>query len=335
MTHYDDQSPQRVGWTDWAVSGVNGLFGDLLRERRNGLALEMAFYDGGRPIPLRGGLGREPQSLGARVCIFVHGLGCNEGLWVFRDSERSGEETSYGALLEADLGYTPFYVRYNTGLSVAENGKALVSLVADLVDVYPVAIEEIVLIGHSMGGLVLRSACHYGVQHGSTWVDRITRVFYLGTPHEGAGLEKATSAMVAVLHAVPNPITRLVADALDLRSQGVKDLQYGTLLEPDVMDDLPQGTSAHHRKAVPWLAHARHYLIDGTLTDDPSHAAAAILGDGLVVGVSAPRARPTESGACALPAEDTKVFPGVHHFELARSREVYEQVRLWCGAESG
>ena len=33
---------------------------------------------------------------------------------------------------------------------------------SELVSVWPVRVREIDLIGHSMGGLVIRSACHYG-----------------------------------------------------------------------------------------------------------------------------------------------------------------------------
>lgn len=333
-TTHRDEHFHRVGWAGWAVSGLNGLFGDLLRDRQNGLALEMAFYEGGRPIPLRSGLERMRRPPQPRICLLVHGLGCNEGIWAIRDSDRVDVDT-YGTLLEADLGYTPFYVRYNTGLSIAENGKCLVSLVADLVDAYPTEIEEIVMIGHSMGGLVLRSACHYGVQHASRWVEQVTRVFYLGTPHDGADLERFASTMSEVLQMVSNPITRILGDVLDLRSQGVKDLKFGTLLEPDVMDDLPEGTPTHHRKAVPWLSHAQHYLIGGTLTDDPGHAASWVFGDGLVGIVPASGKRKTASGACGLPVENTRVFPGVHHIELARSRQVYEQIRVWCEGEVG
>jgi pimeloyl-ACP methyl ester carboxylesterase len=188
------------------------------------------------------------------------------------------------------------------------------------------AVEDVVLIGHSMGGLVVRSACHYAVQHGAAWVERVRRVVYLGTPHDGADLERVARAAESMLRSVSNPITRLVGDVIGVRSQGVKDLGCGTLLEPDVMDDWPANTTAHHRRAVPWLAHARHYVVSGTLTDDPDHIAALVFGDGLVA---------RGGDLDALSAHHVEVFPGVHHFELARSPRVYAAIREWCTAGEG
>jgi triacylglycerol esterase/lipase EstA (alpha/beta hydrolase family) len=64
-------------------------------------------------------------------------------------------------------GFTPVYLRYNTGLHISHNGQTLAELLNRLHVLWPAAAEEplkeTVLVGHSMGGLVAR-ACHYGLQ---------------------------------------------------------------------------------------------------------------------------------------------------------------------------
>jgi triacylglycerol lipase len=304
-------------WATSAVGIVNGFFGDYLRARQNGLAIDMAFYHRNRPLaPSRTDLLRvHPQPTG-KVCVLIHGLAGHEGVWTFSDPADPTRNTSYGALLHAEHGYTPLYLRYNTGLPVGANGKRLAVLLDELLAGYPMPVEELLLIGHSMGGLVLRSACHHGHQRQMTWPSKVSRVFYLGTPHDGADLERLAHVTTTTLQAVPNPVTRIIGRFLHRRSQGVKDLRFGTLLEPD---DTAQ-------RDVPWLAAAEHFLVAGTLTGDPQHIATLFFGDGLVrvPGAMAAKSRP------ARPASQVHLLPGVHHLQLTRNWEVYEQISAWC-----
>lgn len=323
------------GWTEWSISALNGMVGDYLRHRRNGLAIEMACYHQNRPLPLTAAsLRRVYPHLTAKLCLLVHGLGCHEGVWTFRDTAPDDPDISYGTLLQRELGYTPLYLRYNTGLPVTDNGQTLAKLLDDLLACYPASVEEIVLIGHSMGGLVLRSACHQGVRQAFPWVDRVRRVFYLGTPHDGAALEKLGHTAVTVLQAVPNPVTRLIGDILDRRSQGVKDLRSGNWLTEDGLDADLEISQRNSRRAVPWLEHARHYLLVGTLTEDPQHALTRLLGDALVRlphGAHGPS--PPEAASGPAPSPHIKLFPKIHHMRLAHDPGVYEQIRRWCASE--
>jgi len=257
-------------------------------------------------------------------------LCCSETSWTFGAATRGSEDISYGSLLQTELGYTPFYLRYNTGLPIADNGKRLAALLDELALAYPVPIEEIVLIGHSMGGLVIRSACEVGAGNEDRWVEKVKRVFYLGTPHEGADLEKLVHVAAATLRAVPNPVTKLIGDVLNLRSRGVKDLRHG--LPPTVETNqatMPPPSRAR-RRAIPWLAHAQHYVVAGTLTEDPQHVVSLLLGDALVKPPrSGGRAKSNTRGEL-LPNENIKIFPKVHHMGLAHDPAVYRQIKQWC-----
>lgn len=307
----------------WGASAVHGLLGDHLAAHLGGLALGMGLHHGGRALPLDAGrIARAYPWATSKICVLVHGLGCTEEIWSFADPRRPGERTSYGELLHADLAYTPLYVRYNTGRSVAENGAALSELLSQLVAVYPGGVDEIALIGHSMGGLVIRSACHTDAVGAAAWTPLVRHAFYLGTPHDGAHLERLVSVAAGVLRAVPNPITKLIGAIFDLRSQGVKDLRDGSLLAPDVFDG-PSPRGPHHSRAVPWLAGARHYLIGGAIAGQTNWMADALLGDGLVTMPAARRVR-------EIPGGQARVFDGVHHMSLARDYAVYEQIRGWC-----
>ncbi|MBK9713962.1 MAG: alpha/beta hydrolase [Kouleothrix sp.] len=321
----DDQSarPAAPAWATWALSIVNGAVGDYLSERDNGLSIDMAFYHGNRPLPLTPeALQRAYPQPTTKICVLIHGLGCNEGIWLFHDPARPGGETSYGAMLQADLGFTPFFVRYNTGLSIADNGRRLATLLGELLACYPAPVEEIALIGHSMGGLVLRSACHDAAESQAGWVEQVTQVFYLGTPHQGASLAQLGHVATEVLRAVPHPITRLIGSIFNLRSRGVKDLRFGRLLDAETP---ARDVSPDDRWDVPWLAHAHHHLIAGTLTDDPLHAVTALFGDGLVrVGQAHGHGDPPTSG------HSVRLFPGIHHLQLTRDPDIYQQIRHGC-----
>ena len=326
-----EQAPQ---WTEWGISVLNGMIGDYLHHRQNGLAIDMACYHRNRPLPLTtADLLRVHPNPGAKLCILLHGLGCNEGVWAFPDTTPGDPAQSYGTLLQRELGYTPFFLRYNTGLPVADNGKTLATLLDNLLNCYPTNADDIVLIGHSMGGLVLRSACHYGIRQDCQWVDKVRRVFYLGTPHEGAILEQLGHVAVTVLQTVPNPITQIIGKILDRRSQGVKDLRSGSWLAEDGLDDDLEVGRPDHRGAVSWLAHAHHYLLVGTLTEDPDHALTLLLGDALVRLPRAYGQSPPAAGSGPAPNPHIKIFPKVDHIRLAHDAKVYEQIKLWCGNE--
>jgi pimeloyl-ACP methyl ester carboxylesterase len=303
-------------WATSAVSIVNGFFGDYLHARQNGLAIDMAFYHHRQPLPLtRASLLHVHGQPTGKVCLLVHGLAGHEGVWAFPDPADPARTTSYGALLHAEHGYAPLFLRYNSGLPIWTNGQRLAALLDELLANYPAPLDDLLLIGHSMGGLVLRSACYYGAQQQLPWVIKVSRVFYLGTPHDGADLERLVNATTTTLQAVPSPITHIIGSVLDQRSQGVKDLRTGALLEPD---DAPE-------PATPWLA-AEHFLVAGTLTGDSQHPATVLFGDGLVriSGASAVNDRPP------APAAQVHVLPRVHHLQLTRDRAVYEQISVWC-----
>ena len=290
-----------------AIAILNGAVGDHLAREGNGLATEMRCMVNGRELVLdRDALANTQPS--ARIVILLHGLMNTEDVW----THSTGSD--YGAMLARDHGFTPFYVRYNTGLTLADNGRAFAALMDQLVAAYPVPIEEIVPIGYSMGGLVVRSACHVAAMatH-SPWLSLVRRAIYVGTPHLGAPMERVGRLVSKVLRAIPDPYTRLVGQIADLRSHGVKDLGDG-LQDP--------------RHPIPLLPAIQHYLVAGSLSTDPRIA--ALFGDAVVSLGSATHGGSVDAATFALPPAHVRIVHGANHVDLAHDPRVYEHLRGWC-----
>jgi triacylglycerol lipase len=284
---------------------VGASFGDRLHAA--GLGSGMQIVRGGRPVspsavPLRSAFPRARS----RIAVWVHGLGVTETVWSFPGRPR----TSYGSLLEHDAGFTPVFIRYNTGRSIQDSGSALDVLLEQLSTHWPVRLAEIALVGYSMGGLVIRAALERGEARASSWVRLVQHTVHLGVPHLGAPLERVGRVTASFLRAFPNPWTRLVGAAADLRSAGVKSLARGDLV--------PDGTW------IPFSSQGAHHAIVGTLHADPAHLLSWLLGDGLVPVASA-RAR-RHPAASAFPPERTTIVGGIGHLTLPRSPRVYPAV---------
>ncbi len=314
------------GKLDQSLAILNGVLGDHLARSENPLATQFACMQGGSPLSL------DAKALAAafpratpRVAIFVHGLMCTEEIWKLPDGD------DYGALLERDLGITPLRVRYNSGRAIADNGAALDAFCAQLLTAYPIPIEEIILIGYSMGGLVVRSACHRAKLDGQPWLSLVERAIYIGTPHQGAPLERMGSWVTRILRAVPDPYTRLIADIGDLRSDGLRDLGHADLRHEDRALGAQRGVSIRDpRHPVPLLPEIRHYLAAGALAESPWLA--LWFGDTLVPLTSATAGACFSPSTLAIAPDHVQVFRALSHLRLPRDREVYGAVRRWCEA---
>jgi pimeloyl-ACP methyl ester carboxylesterase len=296
------------------LAAVNGLVGDRLREERPELCFEAAVRHGGRDVePTRSGIAAAFPGAGDAVVVFVHGLCESEERWGRRsrplrpDGSTAG---SYAALL-AELGWTPVDLRLNTGIPLAENGVATAALLTRLVEGWPVPVRRLALVGHSMGGLVLRAACAVaGQEH---WTDLVTDVVTLGTPHLGAPLERVVAASTPWLGRLPEiaPVGRI----LEYRSAGILDLRQG--LAADVQN----------------LPHARYHLVAGSLTRSPRHPLARTIGDLLVTPRSA-LGLPSD-GPPMFPDADMLHIPGAGHFDLLNHENVHAALRQWLADRSG
>ncbi len=310
------------------IAGLSGLIGDRLERNRSDLHQPVSIRVQGVRVNLeRASLRAAFPDPSPHLVVFLHGLMGTEFYWSF--GAQTPDET-YGARLARDLGCTSIHLRYNTGLHISQNGRAVANLIESLVRAWPVQVQQIALVGHSMGGLVARSACHQAGEHDLEWVGHVHQLVSLGTPHLGAPLEQLAHQAAAVFELLPE--TRMLSGLLRRRSAGIRDLRYGSLVDEDWRERDPESLRAVACREVPLLSGATHYFVSATLTRDPAHPLGRMLGDVLVLVPSA-----TGQGRdrrVPLAPEHGHHIGGVHHLALLNHPEVYERLRVWISRSS-
>jgi hypothetical protein len=304
--------------------GLNGVWGDRLEQASNALTVPMAVRVGGRDVAIdRAALAAAFPEATARPVVFVHGLCESDAAWSIRAAQHGG---SYASRVLPDVGGTAVLLRYNSGLHISDNGRRLDALLEALVDAWPVPIDDLVLVGHSMGGLVARSAGHAATGNGHRWPSLVRTTVSLGTPHLGAPLELAAALATRALHTLPE--SRPIAAVLAARSAGIKDLRHGSLVDAEWETLDPDAVRGFERAEVPLLPGARHHVVAATLTASPDHPVARILGDLLVLSPSA-HGLQGRRRVIAFEVDDCRHVGGHDHFDLLNSPVLDPLLREW------
>jgi pimeloyl-ACP methyl ester carboxylesterase len=295
---------------------LNGVVGDYLSATRNPLAIPMQFRQNGQPLLLRRpALAKQFPRNDGRLVVLLHGLCMNDLLW-------ARDDHNHGASLAAELGVTPIYLHYNTGLHIAENGRAFAAQMESLVTAWPVPIEEIVFLCHSMGGLVARSACAVAAAESQPWLRYLKKMIFLGTPHHGARLERAGKWIDKSL--MISPYSAPFAKLGKVRSAGITDLGHARWADDDV-ESAPRRGVSHVMVRLP--QGVKCYAAAATTARKPDDAAQALPGDGLVQVASALGRHPERTYALGIPRARQKIFYTTNHFALLSSVEVYRYIR--------
>ncbi len=341
---------------------LNGALGDQLAVRHDRRAIALSFRRGGHDVPVAElGLSEARQ----KTVVFVHGLMGDELIWQTGFQDEAGGPLRYGPRLAAEAGCRPLYVRFNSGLHISENGRALSQLLTELVEAYPQAVGELVLVGHSMGGLIIRSAGYYAALNEefgrrnlelkpkgktakssknnssfqipnskfsgeSPWLAHVRSVFLLGVPHEGSYLEQNGLLVERLLQRINLFPTRFLSQAIARRSNGIKDLGQALLVDEDWQqpDDpaLPRP-----RTVVPLLPGVRYHVLVGEwLRASLPQAVREYFGDGLV-GAASGRGQLFDDETALPPgtAVRTARFGQQHHGGLLHHPEVYQYLKQW------
>tara|TARA_R110001599_G_scaffold353231_1_gene591106 strand:+ start:190766 stop:191974 length:1209 start_codon:yes stop_codon:yes gene_type:complete len=305
-----------------AVAALNGVCGDHLETTGNPLATKMALSTPHCPLDIN------PEALKSAlpqaspdIVIMVHGLSLSELSW------KRGGGACIGEQLEGELGQTPLYLRYNTGRHISTNGQEFAQLLQKLCDDWPTPVQSISLVGHSMGGLVIRSACWYAQRNQSEWLRQLRKVICLGTPHHGSPLEKAGHAFESVMQKIPYVEPMLFGR---MRSAGIKDLRHGSLLDEDWQGHDPDSARPDSRKVVPMVPGVQYFFAAASVGRDHSDPLGRLLGDLLVRPDSAVGLHKSDLRKLKVDAAHCRVFHEKNHFDLLSDSRVHQQVIDWC-----
>jgi pimeloyl-ACP methyl ester carboxylesterase len=290
------------------VSFVNAVWGDDLGRHEGRVSIDMAITSAsGTPATHFDSAERATGHL----VVLVHGLGQTDASW------RNDDTPDLVDRIAAHDHLTPLLVRYNTGRSVAANGRDLAAWLESTVAAWPVAVERVTIVGHSLGGLVARSACLTGHQDEHTWPDHVGDLITTGTPHAGAPAEKA--ANVAAWGLGFSRVTQPLASFVNRRSRGIKDLRFGAILDSDWGDDDPDALLRNATAAHRIGDHIAHHAIATTVTGAVDGPAAWLFGDGMVRTKSATNLRGSQPAS-------TSVTGAVAHFAMQRHEVVLDSI---------
>ncbi|MFT5913622.1 MAG: hypothetical protein ACJAWV_001206 [Flammeovirgaceae bacterium] len=302
---------------------LNGVVGDYLEKHNNPLALKMQFRHGGQHIPLQPSeIAKALPNRNGKILIGIHGLCMNDLQW-------TKNEHNHVEKLASEFGFTPIYLHYNSGKHVSENGREFSQFLEKLVANWGIPIESIQIVAHSMGGLISRSALHYGGLENKGWISLLHKVFFVGTPHHGARLERAGNYVDIFLEATPyaKPFAKLGK----IRSAGVTDLRYSNLIDEDWNQHDRFEMRPDERKHIPLSENIEFYAIAATKGNEKGDLQDSLIGDGLVTLDSAFGNHEKPERQLHLANSNKYTVFNSDHMDLLCNSEVYGKLREWFG----
>lgn len=313
------------------LGAVNGVLGDQIARDAASLAPELRLRQHVGPLRrVPGNLAHDADDRATgRIVVFLHGLCETDLSWSYAAVKRWGDSTvTYGSKLRDDDGWTPLYANFNTGLHISANGRELADLLEQLVEAWPVKVTEIALVGHSLGGLLARSAAHQGHDDGQRWTRLLRHVVGLGTPHLGAPLERFANWGTHRLARLPE--TRPFAVLINQRSVGIKDLRHGAVLEADWLDWDPDDPLDHITE-TPLIPGVAYSMASATL----SSGSEGLFAMDLLVQHASAHGRGRVRSIPFDSARTHHIGGGKHHFDLLADATVYDALRGWLAGADG
>jgi pimeloyl-ACP methyl ester carboxylesterase len=291
------------------ISILNGVVGDHLAQSENPLAIQMQL----RTAPGVVAKTLQCENADVKIALFVHGLCLNEHQW----------RCDAHVQAALDLDCKPLFLKYNSGLPVADNGAELSALLETYIANSKLA--EIVVIAHSMGGLVIRAALYTAQQNAQTWPGRVSKIIFLGTPHMGAPLERSGNWIHSLWQATP--YAGALAPIAKIRSAGITDLRHGQIRS--ITGYGKPALAADGANNVPLPLGIQCYAIAAALTKTPGEFSDDLLGDGLVPIPSALGIHANPEFSLVFAKSRSKILRGMGHMELLHAPEATAQIRKW------
>jgi hypothetical protein len=308
----------------YIVPIINGLHGDSMDEKGHQALVKMSFRYKSRDIEIsqiKDYINLSENK--GKLIILIHGLMNDDNIW---HSNPEDLIQRMGSFLEKQNKANILYLRYNTGRHISQNGQDFSLLIQNLLDFYRKDITEIVIMAHSMGGLVTRSACYYAGKLDHNWISILKKVFLIGVPNEGSYVARIAHMTQYFMRKIDPTDNDKVAKFFEIRSNGIKDLSFGFLIDEDWQNtDYENKKVVKATKILP-LKNVEYFLIAGIVSDEKSKKKIFnFFGDGLVEKKSALsnlfKENEMQSGLVNF-----KLFENENHLALLESKEVHEYV---------
>ncbi|GAB5453247.1 MAG: hypothetical protein Hals2KO_35750 [Halioglobus sp.] len=259
---------------------------------------------------------------GRHLLIVLHGLSMNDREW-------TSKQHNHAEALAAKHGYTPVYTLYNSGRHVSVNGRMLCEQLSALLAAWPEPVESITFLGFSMGGLLARSTLQLAQETEQPWLAKVTRAVYVGTPHQGAVLERGGYWLQRLISL--SPYTAPLAALGRVRSAGITDLRHGNVRDDDWQHHDEHEDNADYRVPTPLPGGIEHFAIAATLSQGPGKVAGRLMGDGLVHPSSATGRHKDEALALDFAESNTRIFYNLGHLAMLHDERVMNQLDGWLG----
>jgi len=302
------------------LSVLNGVIGDYLEEKENPLKIDMQFRYESKAIQIDSESLKETYpKINGKILLMIHGSCMSDIQWNHKNH-------NHGEALSEELDKTPIYLNYNSGKHISTNGKDLNKNLQKLVKNWPVPVEEIVIIAHSMGGLLTRSALYYADQNNNKWRKHLKRVVFLGTPHHGSHLERIGNYMDLLLESVPylKPFARLGK----IRSAGVTDLRYGNLVDEDWQHSGRFERKGDQRKHIQLPNKIKFFAVAATIGKETAGSTRKF-GDNLVEVKSALGQHKKTAKNLNFKEENTWIVYENNHLELLSNPKILDKLKTW------
>ena len=309
------------------LAALNGVMGDQLAATGNPLATPMTLRHQGRVLTAEQLKTLAPPAVNGKLLLLIHGLCMNDLQWTQNVGGHGNATHDHGQALASALGYTPVYLRYNSGLHTSQNGREMAAQLEQLLGDWPVPVDELSILAHSMGGLITRGALHLATQQGMLWPGRLKNIVFLGTPHHGAPMERAGNWIDVVLGSTR--YSAPFAKIGQLRSAGITDLRYGHVLDVDWVGHDRFRRSPDCRQPLPLPNNVNCYAVAATTAPKRGTLAERLLGDGLVPIPSALGQHPQPERRLAFDKSAQCIVYRKNHWDLLRAPEVAQQLLRW------
>jgi pimeloyl-ACP methyl ester carboxylesterase len=303
------------------LSVLNGVIGDYLAEKNNPLKINMQFRYHSKAIQIDNkSLNRTYPKINGKILLMIHGSCMSDNQW-------SRKNHNHGEILSQELNKIPIFLNYNSGKHISTNGKDLNENLQKLVENWPVPVEEIVIIAHSMGGLLTRSALYYAEQNQNNWTKHLKKIAFLGTPHHGSHVEKIGNYLDLILESVPylKPFARLGK----IRSAGVTDLRYGNLVDEDWQHSGRFERKGDQRQQIPLPNKIEFYAIAANLGKETATISSQILGDSLVDVKSALGQHKNPDKNLYFKEDNCMIVFENNHLDLLSNPKILDSLKAW------